>query len=432
MPNPATISSFLSGFDSFEFFFSLQFWFAFMVIALWYRLATPNSKASRVGMLLASLGMILALPRFTVVGLAVFMVLALAVFIIGSNLNVRAQQDSRATHVTAAAGVIIIVVIVLAISKYRGLQDLVFVGKVRQTFGATDYFFLLGVSYISFRFIHFIVEGFRRQLENVNLLVFLNYAFFFPAFISGPIHRHNQFAQQWQPVQGRSVTSDLSWGTYRIVHGVFKKVVIAALVYPYALQNMLQQHEGIAMAQLLLGAYAEAVYFYLDFSAYSDIAIGSARLLGIELPENFRNPFFKRNIQQLWANWHISLTSWLTDYIYWPLVRRLRRWKALQRNPIVLSNIGIMITFAVCGIWHGEGLGFLLWGLYHGFGISVFNYYRTYKRRATSDLLRAYFRSRVSTVVGVFVTFNYFALGMVVFSVGDSEGISRLVSSLAF
>ena len=134
----------------------------------------------------------------------------------------------------------------------------------------------------------------------------------------------------------------------------------------------------------MLGLYAYAFYFYFDFAGYSDLAIGCARLTGIELPENFNNPFLKRNIRELWANWHMSLTTWLVDYIYWPLVRKFRGLEYFRRHPVLLSNLGMIITFIACGMWHGDTTHFILWGAYHGLGIAALTIYQREKRKVRS------------------------------------------------
>ena len=151
----------------------------------------------------------------------------------------------------------------------------------------------------------------------------------------------------------------------------------------------------------MLGLYAYAFYFYFDFAGYTDLALGCARLLGIELPENFNNPFLKRNIRELWTNWHMSLTSWLVDYIYWPIVRKLRGVEYFLQHPISLSNFGMIVTFIACGMWHGETANFILWGAYHGVGIAILTVYQREKRKVRSPFLQRYFRTRSSMVMGL-------------------------------
>ena len=208
---------------------------------------------------------------------------------------------------------------------------------------------------------------------------------------------------------------------------MFKKFVVCTLIYPYSFLGAEKSLLNLTGLEILLGLYTTALYFYFDFSAYSDIAIGSSRILGIELPENFNNPFLKKNLQQLWANWHISLTSWLTDYIYWPLSKKLRNMVYFKKHPVLLSNISIIITFIICGIWHGESLNFIVWGLYHGLGLAFLKIYQTQKRKIKNESMRKYFTSKYSQFIGTLVTFHYFVLGMVFFAF-DMNEIIKLIS----
>jgi len=213
----------------------------------------------------------------------------------------------------------------------------------------------------------------------------------------------------------------LKAGAERIVHGLFKKFVLAQILYPHILGSQGRPIGSLSGLQLLLGLYAYAFYFYFDFSGYSDLAIGGARIMGLELPENFNNPFVKRNIRGLWTNWHMSLTSWLVDYIYWPIVRRLRSENYFRRHPIALSNLRMVITFVICGIWHGTGLHFIMWGAYHGFGIAVLTIYQRIKRNISNDRIQSYFRSGISQAAGTFLTFHFFTLGLVLFVLDAPE-----------
>jgi alginate O-acetyltransferase complex protein AlgI len=143
--------------------------------------------------------------------------------------------------------------------------------------------------------------------------------------------------------------------------------------------------------------------------------------MGFVLPENFDYPVLKKNIQQFWNHWHMSLTTWLTDYIYWPVVRRLRNGDFFRRRPVFLSNVAILVTFLICGIWHGDTLNFALWGLYHGSGIACVNSYQQWKRKVRNPTARRYFASSWSYGLGVIATFNFFALGQSLFVLSSAD-----------
>jgi alginate O-acetyltransferase complex protein AlgI len=208
---------------------------------------------------------------------------------------------------------------------------------------------------------------------------------------------------------------DLAQGGRRILDGLFKKVVLVTLVFPHVLPAQPDSLAALTPGAALVGLWAYALYFYFDFSGYSDLAIGSARLMGLQLPENFNRPFVQKNIRELWTNWHMSLTSWLVDYVYWPLVRRLRELEFFRTRPVLLSAVGMNVTFIACGMWHGESLHFVVWGVYHGLGISAVTLYQRQKRKLRNPAVQRYFASPLSRWIGVLGTFNFFALGLALF-----------------
>jgi D-alanyl-lipoteichoic acid acyltransferase DltB (MBOAT superfamily) len=165
---------------------------------------------------------------------------------------------------------------------------------------------------------------------------------------------------------------------------------------------------------LLLYAYAFQIYF--DFSGYTDIAIGMGRLLGFKLPENFNSPFLKPNLTQFWNNWHITLTQWFRAYFFNPVTRALRSGKKALPIPVIIL-ITQLATMVLIGLWHGVTLNFVIWGLWHGLGLFVHNRWSemTRSRMATVS-------SRLQTALnlgGVFLTFNFIALGWVFFALPE-------------
>jgi alginate O-acetyltransferase complex protein AlgI len=313
---------------------------------------------------------------------------------------------------------VVVNVLVLAFFKYAFVQQTILRSV---SLAATDVIFLIGISYTSFRAIHFVLETYKSAIKTFGLLNFLNYMLFFPAFISGPIHRYSHYCANSAATRDAPFRSDLAAGLERIVHGLFKKTVLTVIVFHYTLTNVGVPIEKMALWQIIVGLYALALYFYFDFSGYTDLAIGSARIMGFVLPENFDYPVLKRNIQQFWNHWHMSLTSWLTDYIYWPVVRKLRSGEFFRRHPVLLSNVAILVTFLICGIWHGDTLNFAIWGLYHGLGIACVNTYQQWKRKVRHPTARRYFASTWSYGLGVIATFNFFALGQSLFVLNSAD-----------
>jgi alginate O-acetyltransferase complex protein AlgI len=398
----------------FNFYSSLAFWLALVPVAVSARLVIRNVWARSAVLFVSSSLMLLAIPKFTPIHLALLFGIALVVFLIGRFLAGDGSPGPALRKGVLVAGIVAVLAF-LSFFKYAFVQALFLHPALVPGRDAGSLIRFIGVSYFSFKMIHFLVESFRRKVERTHPLDFFNYILFFPGFISGPINRTNHFVAQLHAPVGSRTGQDLKRGAERIVHGLFKKFVLVPIFFPYILNAQGRDLASLSVLDLVVGLYAYAFYFYCDFSGYSDMAIGCARLMGLELPENFNNPFLKRNIRELWTNWHMSLTSWLVDYIYWPLVRKLRNREFFRGRPVFLSNLGMIITFLVCGMWHGESANFIVWGAYHGVGIAVLTIYQRRKRAFKSAFLQAYFRSAYSGIVGPVLTFNYFALGLIFF-----------------
>ncbi len=399
----------------FEFYYDAKFWLFCLAAVVIYRLLGPRKQLRSVFLALCSAFMLLALPRFDLYSLGFVVLVSSGVFLAGRALQRFAGTGHDATRTALAAGGIVVIVLQLVFFKYRVVQTELVRTILRRPDPSGDMVFVLGVSYFSFKMIHFVVECYKGGITKSTYLDFLNYVLFFPAFISGPIARYENFRDQLSVSAPADLRGDLRETGVRILNGLFKKLVLAMILYKYTFMSPDLDPTKLSLWSAILTTYLSTLYFYLDFSAYSDIAIGTARAMGIKLPENFDKPFLKQNIQKLWASWHMSLTQWLTDYLYWPLCRKLRKRTFFADHPVFLSNVSIVVTFAVCGMWHGDTLAFVLWGLYHGVGLSILNVYQKLKRRAKSDLLRRYFKSKLSRAVGILLTFNFFAFGMLFF-----------------
>ena len=399
----------------FNFFYSVPFWISAILIALGGRIFIRRPSGRHLFLGLTSVAMLLAIPGFGLAALGLVIALSLLTYAVGAGLLRGSSGPSDLRRKLAVGAGIAAVLGFLAFFKYRFIQGLF--PPVAGAGGSAPMAMIrmIGVSYFSFRMIHFLVEAYRKKILDLAPLVYIDYIIFFPAFISGPINRYNHFASQVCSPSGSRLGADLRAGGERIVHGLFKKLVLAQLLYPHILSARPEVLSGMGLFSAIVGLYAYALYFYFDFAGYTDLAIGCARLIGIELPENFNSPFLKKNIRELWTNWHMSLTSWLVDYIYWPIVRKFRNLDYFRHHPVFLSNLGMIITFVGCGMWHGETVNFILWGAYHGVGISCLTIYQREKRKARSPFLQNYFRSKTSTILGTILTFNFFALGLSLF-----------------
>jgi alginate O-acetyltransferase complex protein AlgI len=411
-----------------EFFSSAAYWAYFAIIVVALRMLPLRGVARDLLLLTANVLMLLALPQFNGVALLIYGGVAVVVHRIGLTLSDGLRGTAARFRLPLAVLGVALVLFVLAVFKYPFLQALVIWDESPLGLGASGFIFLVGISYSSFKAIHFIIESFKGTIKHPRFLDFLNFLLFFPAFVSGPINRFGDFIGHSKRARLASWRGDLSQGMERIIHGLFKKFVITVLLFPYTVIGTKVPLGEMASWQILLCLYAYALYFYIDFSGYTDLAIGSARLLGFTLPENFNQPFLKKNLQQLWANWHMSLTGWLTDYVYWPLVRKLRSNERLRKHPLAISNLAILATFFLCGAWHGPTFNFILWGLYHGVGIAAVNGYQKWKRQVRHATALKYFASPLSHGLGAVLSFNFFALGLLF--ILDGEQLSAVLSQL--
>jgi alginate O-acetyltransferase complex protein AlgI len=223
------------------------------------------------------------------------------------------------------------------------------------------------VSFFTFEFVHYLVEV-RRGGEPIrNPLRFLLFAIFFPSLVSGPIKRYAQFLPSLEAATRAPFSSaELAEGLARVGVGFGKKILIADQLTAYIDSSQPHFDEQWLVGKWTIFA-AIAFRILMDFSGYSDIAIGCARILGIRLPENFNWPYAARDLRDFWSRWHISLSLWLRDYVYIPLGGGRQGW------PRRLVNV--LIAFALCGLWHGPARHFVLWGIYHGLGLGVCSTY---------------------------------------------------------
>jgi alginate O-acetyltransferase complex protein AlgI len=217
----------------------------------------------------------------------------------------------------------------------------------------------LGISFYTFQSMSYSLDVYKGRLEPIkDFLSFATFVSFFPQLVAGPIERAVHFLPQVTKPRSFDYQRGVD-GIRLMLWGMFKKVVIADNL-AVLVDDIYRNHETMGSVTLALGALYFTVQVYCDFSGYSDIAIGSAKLLGFELMSNFRFPLLARSIPEFWSRWHISLTTWLNDYLFTPVSLALRN---LRKNGIALA---IVITFLVSGIWHGAKWTFVVWGLING------------------------------------------------------------------
>lgn len=215
----------------------------------------------------------------------------------------------------------------------------------------------VGVSFYTFQSLSYSIDVFRKKIQPTNdFISFMTFVSFFPQLVAGPIERASHLLPQFL-VTRRFESGQIISGLRFILYGLFKKMVIADRLAYFVdhVYSSPSQHGGI---ELIAATFLFGFQIYCDFSGYSDIAIGSARLLGFDLMQNFKFPYFSKNFQDFWRRWHISLSTWFRDYVYIPL--------GGSRVPARKWALNILVTFTISGLWHGAAATFIIWGFLHG------------------------------------------------------------------
>ena len=274
----------------------------------------------------------------------------------------------------------------------------------------------LGYSYVAFRLLHVLRDRQKGRFPAVSLPEFVVYVTFFPAFTAGPIDRLERFTKDLRLKLDFSA-GDFGEAAKRLVLGLFKKFVLADTLALIALNSTnAGQLKGTGWAWVVLYAYSLQIYF--DFSGYTDIAIGIARLMGIKLPENFNHPYLKPNLTIFWNNWHMTLTQWFRSYFFNPVTRSLRRSKR-KLSPFIILLITQICTMVLIGLWHGMTWNFIFWGLWHGIGLLVQNRWSDWVKPRIRFVEEKPSVKRLVNVLNIFLTFNYVALGWVWFALPE-------------
>jgi D-alanyl-lipoteichoic acid acyltransferase DltB (MBOAT superfamily) len=266
----------------------------------------------------------------------------------------------------------------------------------------------VGISFYTFQTLGYTIDVYRGRIEPAtDVTTFFSFVAFFPQLVAGPIERAGNLLPQFQ---GRRVFSQdgAVSGLQLMLWGFFKKLVIADRLAPFVDAVFAGDANPSGML-VAVGACAFSFQVYCDFSGYSDIAIGTARLFGFDLMTNFRAPFFSSSLTEMWRRWHISLSTWFRDHVYHPL--------GGNRGGTGRSVFNILLTFAAVGLWHGAGLNFVAWGVFLGMALGV--------ERLAAGLVGR--RLRIPTPLGVVATFAVFTTSALIFR---SRGLAHTGSLL--
>ncbi len=265
----------------------------------------------------------------------------------------------------------------------------------------------VGISFYTFQSMSYVVDVYRGHMPaSRDLVRFLAYVSFFPQLVAGPIERGTNLVPQFC----RTVTitaADLELGLWLVIWGMFKKVVLADNLSP--LVALAYEHATPSAPMVILGTVAFGLQIYCDFSGYCDIGSGVAKMLGFKLMLNFNLPYFATTLRDFWRRWHISLSTWLRDYLYVPL--------GGNRGGEFRTYLNLGLTMLVGGLWHGAAVPFVLWGVWHGAGLAVNRAWE--EHRSAAFILPAW--------AGWFLTQLFVLFGWLLFRAGTTDSLVRIL-----
>jgi alginate O-acetyltransferase complex protein AlgI len=351
------------------------------------------------------------------------------------------ERQRRTARVMLVLGILFNVCF-LGVFKYTDFA----LGALNDTFGtnfALQHIILpLGISFITFQKIAFLVDVHAGRVRAFTLREYCTFVLFFPQLIAGPIVHYREMMPQFAAAPCRLEAENVTVGLTLLVFGLFKKVVLADNIARYV--TPVYEHSATVGGTSLLPAWIAAIGFtlqiYFDFSGYTDMALGLARFVGIRLPPNFNSPLQASSIVDYWLRWHMTLTRFLTAYIYNPLALTLTRRRLAAGKPafggrrttpgafVSLLMFPTILTMFISGLWHGAGYGFVVWGLLHGVYLTINHGWRVISARLWQDRVRY---ERVMLPVGWALTFLAATGAMVFFRATTIASAMDLVRGLA-
>ncbi len=348
-------------------FSSLIFLYLFLPVAL--LLSLPgNTKVRNITLLTASL----VFYSWAGVTLVIYLIISILVNYLFGILIASGENRSR---IWFTAGVVFNILFLLVL-KYTGF----FIDQVNEIAGSIlirnpKFPFVAGISFITFQAMTYLIDVKRKIVPATRNFIHLAlYISFFPKLISGPITRYHLMDGQ---IRERRISFDLfGEGVRRFTLGLGRKVLIANQLALIADNAFSLQSADLSAGIAWIGLLAYTLQIYHDFAGYTDMAIGLALMFGFRLPENFNLPYISRTVTEFWKRWHITLSEWFRDYLFLPLAYRLSRTMPKERYWIFRADQLIylpaaLITFLLCGFWHGAAWGFVIWGGIHGLFISL-------------------------------------------------------------
>lgn len=291
----------------------------------------------------------------------------------------------------------------------------------RDLFDFKNIFLPVGISFFIFQSMSYTIDLYRRRIEPLRKWV--DYAFylsFFPQLVAGPIVRARDFIPQIRQNPVRVTREMFGLGMFLIISGLFKKAVISDYISLNFVDRIFDNPMLYSGFENLMGVYGYALQIYCDFSGYSDMAIGIALLLGFWFPKNFDSPYKSATITEFWRRWHISLSTWLKDYLYISL--------GGNRRGKMRTYLNLMITMVLGGLWHGASMQFILWGGLHGGALAAHKFSMNLFPKAFKPVGADMPRWR--RILGILLTFHLVCFGWILFRAPDMATVGNVISRI--
>ena len=301
----------------------------------------------------------------------------------------------------------------LAYFKYTNFFYEIFCNISNLNFKGFDIFLPVGISFFTFQSLSYTIDVYRKEIKPVKSI--LDYAFFvsfFPQLVAGPIVRAKDFLPQ---INLPTIVTREMFGRaiFLITIGLFKKAVISDYISLNFVDRIFDNPMLYTGIENLFGVYAYAMQIYCDFSGYSDMAIGIALLLGFHFNINFNSPYKSSSITEFWRRWHISLSTWLRDYLYISM--------GGNRKGKVRTYLNLFITMLVGGIWHGAAFKFILWGALHGTALGIEKFVKS---------IFTMKKNRISKIIGIILTFHFVCFCWIFFRSADMNIASQMITRI--
>jgi D-alanyl-lipoteichoic acid acyltransferase DltB (MBOAT superfamily) len=284
---------------------------------------------------------------------------------------------------------------------------------VNKPFNPLNIFLPVGISFFTFQSLSYTIDIYRRNIEPVkDISEFAFFVTFFPQMVAGPIVRASVFLPQVRQTPFVSKT-DFGKAIFLICIGLFKKAVISDYISINFVDRIFDNPGLYTGLENLFGIYGYALQIYCDFSGYTDMAIGIALMLGYKLPVNFDSPYQSASITEFWRRWHISLSSWLRDYLYISL--------GGNRKGKIRTYFNLMLTMLLGGLWHGAALKFVIWGALHGIGLAF--------EKLINSVVRIP-KNKLTRILGVFITFHFVCFTWVYFRADNMAVVNEMLTQI--